>query len=59
MFGIKDLFTTINLMGGVVAMAFCVDGKPFEAGLAIMIGALAWGAWQLWRAQPRGASPGV
>jgi phosphatidylserine synthase len=40
MFGIKDLFTTINLMGGVVAMAFCVDGKPFEAGLAIMIGYL-------------------
>lgn len=39
-FGIKDLFTTINLMGGVVAMAFCVDGKPFEAGLAIMIGYL-------------------
>jgi len=40
MFGIKDLFTTINLMGGVVAMAFCVDGKPFEAGLAVMIGYL-------------------
>ncbi len=40
MFGIKDLFTTINLMGGVVAMCFCVDGKPFEAGLAIMIGYL-------------------
>lgn len=40
MFGIKDLFTTINLMGGVVAMALCVDGRPFEAGLAIMIGYL-------------------
>ena len=39
-FGIKDLFTTINLMGGVVAMCFCVDGKPFEAGLAIMLGYL-------------------
>jgi phosphatidylserine synthase len=38
MFGIKDIFTTINLMGGVVAMCLCVDGKPFEAGLAIMIG---------------------
>lgn len=40
MFGIKDLFTTINLMGGVVAMCLCVDGKPFEAGLSIMIGYL-------------------
>lgn len=40
MFGLKDLFTTINLMGGVVAMALCVDGKPFEAGLAVMIGYL-------------------
>jgi phosphatidylserine synthase len=38
MFGIKDLFTTINLMGGVVAMCLCVDGKPFEAGLSVMIG---------------------
>ncbi len=38
MFGIKDLFTTINLMGGVVAMALCVDGKPFWAGLSVMIG---------------------
>lgn len=37
-FGIKDLFTTINLMGGVIAMAFCVDGRPFEAGLAVMLG---------------------
>lgn len=40
MFGIKDLFTTINLMGGVVAMALCVDGKPYHAGLAVMIGYL-------------------
>jgi phosphatidylserine synthase len=38
MFGIKDLFTTINLMGGVVAMAFCVDGRPFAAGIAVMLG---------------------
>lgn len=30
-----------------------------RAGLAIMIGALAWGAWQLWRAQARRALPGV
>lgn len=40
MFGIKDLFTLINLMGGIVAMCLCVDGKPFEAGIAIMVGYL-------------------
>lgn len=40
MFGIKDLFTLVNLMGGVVAMCLCVDGKPFEAGIAIMVGYL-------------------
>jgi hypothetical protein len=38
MFGIKDLFTTINLMGGVVAMALCVDGKPWAAGVAVIVG---------------------
>jgi phosphatidylserine synthase len=38
MFGIKDLFTTINLMGGVVAMALCVDGKPWAAGVAVLLG---------------------
>jgi phosphatidylserine synthase len=38
MFGIKDLFTTINLMGGVVAMALCVDGEPWAAGVAVILG---------------------
>src|SRR5688572_26058642 len=38
MFGIKDIFTTINLMGGVIAIAFCIDGKPFEAGVAVILG---------------------
>jgi len=40
MFGIKDLFTTINLMGGVVAICLCIDGHPFQAGLAVMAGYL-------------------
>lgn len=30
-----------------------------RAGLGIMIGALAWGAWHLWRERTRPASPGV
>ena len=40
MFGIKDLFTVINLMGGVVGICLCVDGKPFEAGVAVILGYL-------------------
>jgi len=40
MFGIKDLFTTINLLGGVVAICLCIDGHPSEAGLAVIAGYL-------------------
>jgi phosphatidylserine synthase len=40
MFGIKDLLTTINLLGGIVAMCLCVDGRPYEAGIAVMLGYL-------------------
>ncbi|HTL38616.1 MAG TPA: CDP-alcohol phosphatidyltransferase family protein [Kofleriaceae bacterium] len=40
MFGIKDIFTTINLMGGVLGICFSVDGKPGWAGAAIMLGYL-------------------
>jgi phosphatidylserine synthase len=38
MFGIKDIFTTINVLGGVVAICLCIDGQPFAAGLAVMAG---------------------
>lgn len=40
MFGVKDLFTTINLLGGIVAICLCVDGRPWEAGIAVMAGYL-------------------
>src|SRR6188472_1504403 len=40
MFGIKDIFTTINLLGGVLGITFSVDGKPSWAGAAIMLGYL-------------------
>jgi len=40
MFGIKDLFTTINLLGGVVAICLCVDGQPYAAGISVMLGYL-------------------
>src|SRR3954454_18481245 len=40
MFGIKDIFTTINLLGGVLGICFCVDGRPHWAGAAVMLGYL-------------------
>ncbi len=40
MFGIKDLFTTINLLGGIVAICLCIDGRPYEAGIAVFVGYL-------------------
>ena len=40
MFGVKDLFTTINLLGGVIAICLCVDGRPYDAGVAVMLGYL-------------------
>jgi phosphatidylserine synthase len=40
MFGIKDLFTTFNLLGGVVALLLCLgeNPRPVAAGVAILIG---------------------
>lgn len=51
MFGIKDIFTTINLMGGVVAVCLCIDGHPYAAGLAIMIGYLGGDTLDGWIAR--------
>lgn len=39
-FGIKDIFTTINVMGGAIAICLCIDNRPFAAGIAIMLGYL-------------------
>jgi phosphatidylserine synthase len=40
MFGVKDLFTTFNLVGGVVAVLLCLGPNPHPvwAGWAILIG---------------------
>ena len=40
MFGIKDIFTTINCMGGVIAICLCIDGHPFWAGVSMLLGYL-------------------
>jgi CDP-diacylglycerol--serine O-phosphatidyltransferase len=40
MFGVKDLFTMINLLGGIVAVCLCIDGQPYYAGVAVIVGYL-------------------
>jgi phosphatidylserine synthase len=39
-FGVKDLFTLINLLGGVFAVHFVVAGEPLRAGYALLAGYL-------------------
>jgi CDP-diacylglycerol--serine O-phosphatidyltransferase len=39
-FGVKDLFTLINLMGGVFGIYFVMDQRPALAGAAVLAGYL-------------------
>ena len=39
-FGVKDLFTLVNLMGGVGAIVFVVEGNLPAAGTALLLGYL-------------------
>lgn len=56
MFGVKDVFTTINILGGVAAMALCIDGRPYEAGLAILFGYLLGDTLDGWVARKLGSA---
>ena len=56
MFGIKDVFTTINAMGGVIAICLCVDGRPFAAGVAMLLGYLCGDTVDGWIARKLGTS---
>jgi len=38
MFGVKDLFTTVNVLSGVVAIFFCIHGQPLWASYAFLAG---------------------
>jgi phosphatidylserine synthase len=38
LFGIKDLFTTINLLGGAVGILLCLHDRPFAAGISVLLG---------------------
>jgi phosphatidylserine synthase len=39
-FGVKDLFTLVNLLSGVVAVGYVVQGRPRAAGYAVLVGFL-------------------
>lgn len=39
-FGVKDLFTVINVLGGVAGVIFVINGHPSLAGLAVFAGYL-------------------
>ena len=39
-FGVKDLFTVINILGGVLGVIFVIDGQPDRAGCAVFAGYL-------------------
>ncbi len=40
MFGIKDLLTTVNLLGGIIAICLCIDGQPYWVGVSVLLGYL-------------------
>jgi CDP-diacylglycerol--serine O-phosphatidyltransferase len=56
MFGVKDLFTTINLMGGVVGVCLCIDGQPYYAGVAVLLGYLLGDTMDGWVARKLGTA---
>lgn len=55
-FGIKDLFTTINALGGVVAICLCIDGEPYWAGWAMLLGYTFGDTLDGWVARKLGTS---
>jgi len=55
-FGIKDIFTTINLLGGVIAICLCIDGQPYYAALSVMIGYLCGDTLDGWIARKLGTA---
>jgi len=56
MFGLKDVFTTINVIGGTVGICLCVDGRPYEAGIAVLLGYLIGDTLDGWIARKLGTS---
>lgn len=38
LFGLKDCFTAINALAGAIAIYLCIEGRPFAAGVAVVVG---------------------
>jgi phosphatidylserine synthase len=38
MFGVKDLFTTVNVLSGVAAIYYCMHGRPLAASFSFLVG---------------------
>src|SRR5580704_2068149 len=38
MFGVKDLFTSMNALSGVVGIYYCIKGRPLTASYAFLAG---------------------
>jgi phosphatidylserine synthase len=55
-FGIKDIFTTINALGGVVAICLCIEHQPFWAGVSMLLGYLFGDTLDGWVARKLGTS---
>lgn len=56
MFGIKDLFTSLNVLAGAAALFLCVDDRPFAAGVVVMLGYLFGDVPDGWVARKLGTS---
>ena len=41
LFGIKDLFTSLNVLGGALGVLLCVEGMPFAAACCVLLGWIA------------------
>ena len=53
---IPNLLTTVNLLGGIIAVVLCIEGRPFEAGVAVMLGYALGDALDGWAARKLGVS---
>ncbi|HET6150723.1 MAG TPA: CDP-alcohol phosphatidyltransferase family protein [Polyangia bacterium] len=38
MFGVKDLFTTVNVLSGVVGIYYCIHQRPLAASFSFLVG---------------------
>jgi phosphatidylserine synthase len=55
-FGLKDVFTTINVLGGAIAIVLCLEDRPFAAGISILLGYFCGDAIDGWVARKLGTA---